>query len=233
MNIANRLPVQLFNAASIPSANMASSDARKVVTSVVRKVSSKADNNVGNDAEKRSVIFRKIKQLGGGQKIVQSVSGPYKNKVLLCSGSLAGMGICRGAAHIYSPSFYLFDTLTDFPWLSLALGTFVSYRYLKGAYDAVKLIPESSSLMDLKKEEALKEACLKAEFRQVLDYWEGRDVKSYETDIGKIERKCFDDLKLDFRKPLSKQMVESALGQHPDKHYAKIRLLGEHKKNGN
>lgn len=197
---------------------------RTVTNQTARLFTSKSPDNGQpinpDDCEKFEIerFKRKIGRAGGLQNIVRL--SYYPKRILSSYAALLTADILATACF---PAVELGKiTLGIDPghpiFFAILAGVAADIRYTQGHDRAISAIHEDSTLKEVKQEFAVQEACLSAQLKDIsLD------------ESGTIEYESFKSLGLDFESPLTRQDVLKAYEEKPEEHYAKVRLLGEHK----
>ena len=234
MNVS-RLPAYIgINRLTYPLSKLAIHDEksifgyRPVIKCDARQFSNNFPDSNGTTFRK---IIRKIGTTGGQQNLVR-----------LVSDLLSPKGAAHGAA---SYAFvYITNIIETTQWpkfLAASVGLLVAGKFIEGVKSSIRPEFDNLTISELKQEQALKRACLKAQVRNELDKWcldsEGNSVnqliietetqKFDSDDYGFLEHQCFKKLRLDFESSLSRQDVIAASANKPEGFICKKRLLGE------
>lgn len=234
MNVS-RLPAYIgISKLTHPLSKLAVNDAksifgyRPVIKCDARQFSNNFPDSNGTTSRK---IIRKIGITGGQQNLVR-----------LVSNLLSPKGAAHGAA---SYAFvYITNIIETTQWpkfLTASVGLLVAGKFIEGVKSSIRPEFDNLTISELKQEQALKQACLKAQIRNELDKWcldsEGNSVnqiiieietqKFDSDDYGFLEQQCFKKLRLDFESSLSRQDVIAASANKPGGFICKRRLLGE------
>lgn len=234
MNIS-RLPAYIgINRLTHPLNKLAIHDAksifgyRPIIKCDARKFS---NNSPGSNRTMSRKIIRKIGTTGGQQNLVR-----------LVSNLLAPEGAAVGAASYAFVYITNIIEVTQWPkFLTASVGLLVAEKFIEGVKSSIRPEFDNLTILELKQEKALKQACLKAQIRNELDKWcldsEGKSVnriiigtedqKFNSDDYGFLEKQCFKKLRLDFESSLSRQDVIAASANKPEGFTCKKRLLGE------
>ena len=234
MNIS-RLPAYIgINRLTHPLNKLAIHDAksifsyRPIIKCDARKFSNNSPGSNGTTSRK---IIRKIGTTGGQQNLVR-----------LVSNLLAPEGAAIGAASYVFVYITNIIEVTQWPkFLTASVGLLVAEKFIEGVKSSIRPEFDNLTILELKQEQALKQACLKAQIRNELDKWcldsEGKSVnriiigtedqKFNSDDYGFLEKQCFKKLRLDFESSLIRKDVIAASANKTEGFTCKKRLLGE------